>query len=67
MFQSDRGAPFASKPAPTLDRVHNTHPMWERACSRRGHHGTAEVIQDCLYPRTSSTPRLANWSARSLP
>ena len=29
-------AAFASKPAPTVDRVHNTNPVWEGACSRRG-------------------------------
>ncbi|RBC02670.1 hypothetical protein C3E97_007890 [Pseudomonas sp. MWU12-2115] len=34
-FFSAHAGLFASKPAPTGDSVHNTNPMWERACSRR--------------------------------
>ncbi|TPG77437.1 hypothetical protein EAH78_14695 [Pseudomonas arsenicoxydans] len=38
--QTDRVAPFASKPAPTLDQVASglRDQMWERACSRRRPH-----------------------------
>ncbi|TPG66967.1 hypothetical protein EAH78_29865 [Pseudomonas arsenicoxydans] len=36
--QENRGAPFASKPAPTFDWCCSIERglMWERACSRRG-------------------------------
>ncbi|TSD78823.1 hypothetical protein FFI16_021120 [Pseudomonas sp. KBS0710] len=38
-FCVDRAGPFASKPAPTFERIPRNvlGKMWERACSRRGH------------------------------
>ncbi|SER55176.1 hypothetical protein SAMN03159444_04438 [Pseudomonas sp. NFACC02] len=45
-----------------------THCIRQQAGFPQGHAVLkGDCHQPCLIPRTSSTPRLANWSARSLP
>ena len=54
---------FASKPAPTLDRIH-TVKMWERACSRKRQPSHRQIQG---YPNTCFTEaRLASIQALSI-
>ncbi|QHD09496.1 hypothetical protein PspR76_28850 [Pseudomonas sp. R76] len=64
----DRGAAFASKPAPTLDRVPKLEcsQMWERACSRRGQHSHHKPQQKKPRPAVTGSGQSA-WCERDIP